>query len=260
MHQSHWPIYENPDHQSIPPSTSSLMAPRESACHYNAPERPQPGLYGLASQSTDSSSIDENSSVYSTSRLRPADFNVVPIYVQQASSYPMSEDEDDILLNGECKIMMLLSGTHSKLTPDYGSPLESKGLSHHQEPALRKKRLSFIQTNRPEDSSADSLLPAFVPGNPPAIIAEVPKTEFVPEELPTEIKHLLDCKMYSIPVALVVSRDYALLPFLLPEGCGICVLGFYKIVDVDVRLLAENLLIRCTDPSINRERRYYYMT
>lgn len=76
-----------------------------------------------------------------------------------------------------------------------------------------------------------------------ALTAEEERSNFVLEEVPQDVKHLLDCKTYQIPVILVVSRDYSLFPFNLPEDCGICVLGFYKIVEVEVSLL---FITRCT--------------
>ncbi|EKM50059.1 uncharacterized protein PHACADRAFT_264561 [Phanerochaete carnosa HHB-10118-sp] len=69
---------------------------------------------------------------------------------------------------------------------------------------------------------------------------EEEKLNFFPEEVPQDVKHLLDCKTYQIPVVLVVSRDYLLLPFNLPEDCGICVLGFYKIVEVERTALVQS--------------------
>ncbi|KIP07421.1 hypothetical protein PHLGIDRAFT_420395 [Phlebiopsis gigantea 11061_1 CR5-6] len=55
---------------------------------------------------------------------------------------------------------------------------------------------------------------------------------FIPQDLPPEIKHLLDCHAYKIPLVLTVSHDYCILPFALPLGCGIAVMGFYRIIDV----------------------------
>lgn len=57
---------------------------------------------------------------------------------------------------------------------------------------------------------------------------------FIPQDLPPEIKHLLDCHAYKIPLVLTVSHDYCILPFDLPLGCGIAVMGFYRIIDVAV--------------------------
>lgn len=59
-------------------------------------------------------------------------------------------------------------------------------------------------------------------------------TSFIPKEFPPEIQHLLDCHTYHIPLALIVARDYRILPFDLPPGCGIVFMGFYKIIDLVV--------------------------
>ena len=59
-------------------------------------------------------------------------------------------------------------------------------------------------------------------------------SSFIPQEIPPEIKQLLECKAFHVPLVLMVSRSYDSLPFELPAECGICVLGLYEILDVEV--------------------------
>ena len=67
-----------------------------------------------------------------------------------------------------------------------------------------------------------------------AHLVEEHVSNFIPEELPLEIRQLLECKAFRVPLVLVVSRDYDPLPIQLPDECGICFLGFYEILDIEV--------------------------
>lgn len=108
--------------------------------------------------------------------------------------------------------------------------------ARHANGVLAKMATNMDATNRQ--------LIGMVPGDAPerqtledAQAAEEHRTTFVPEELPSELRHLLDCKTYNIPIVVIVSRDYPLLPFTLPDDCEICVLGFYKVLQVNVSIL-----------------------
>ncbi len=59
----------------------------------------------------------------------------------------------------------------------------------------------------------------------------------LPLELPPEIQHLLNCNNFGIPISLVVSRDWELLPFtLIDTNHAIIFLGFFSIQELKVRL------------------------
>lgn len=65
-------------------------------------------------------------------------------------------------------------------------------------------------------------------------IADNSKNPPIPSDVPPEIKHLLDCKSYAIPVKLIAFRDSALLPFTLEEEHGVVFLGLFMISAVTV--------------------------
>lgn len=64
--------------------------------------------------------------------------------------------------------------------------------------------------------------------------ADNSKNPPIPSDVPPEIKHLLDCKSYAIPVKLIAFRDSALLPFTLEEEHGVVFLGLFMISAVTV--------------------------
>lgn len=61
----------------------------------------------------------------------------------------------------------------------------------------------------------------------------------LPSELPPEIQRLQECQSYGIPVSIVMAQDSNLLPFSLPEEYGVVYLGFFKIQESSVTIIAS---------------------
>ncbi|GJE93213.1 Zn(II)2Cys6 transcription factor [Phanerochaete sordida] len=239
IHQSNWPIYQQlgnnwqaeggrrpSDASASRPSMSPGLARKDDSDSCKFPS-PSSRTYKMGEDFRERA-LGEGPNIGGP-QLRAASF--VPRAAPLQPPPPAMDDasSDDDLPNGR------YAHSQAKSAP-----------RHYASSAMYEASDKIIRTAKDMDGLNRNLI-SYLPLHDPvrkvldkALTAEEERSNFVPGEVPQDIKHLLDCKMYHIPVVLVVSRDYSLLPFHLPEDCGICVLGFYKIVELERTTLIQD--------------------